>query len=468
MIHVKVRATLVAVLMACFLVISTGCFSEQSFPMRHGDYVRLSSHGDVADDPASTREWLRSAHQELHHLLPRRRPKALLTEDLLDAQGRPIDVLQHFHVNRDTLESLVGNCKGLEHSAQLTGPDFNPNRPPTTLPGCEDVWIPVGDDLSLHGLLCYARDEHGEFRDADCIVLLPGLLGHNGSRRTRDLTAALVGAGLHVLAIELRSHGQTGVKYPDVYYNFCTIETRDLMIVSEWLQSRPHIRRTGLIGYCWGANQALLAAWFDGRSESHPSLTPGMASALGPVSAARHYEAGIMAFSPVLRFEEIIDALDTERSIFVNPVLTNLQATVQSRVVEKSHDKFPGFDPRACAGSLRKLIDYEIQRSEIYYPGCVEDTFRMNRFLPYKDKPDGEKLASARVPVLIVQAANDPLACAQDVAVLIAKTPNPHVAAIVLPGGGHVGFAAYARAYYFSLILNFFQRHPDPDGPTLH
>lgn len=458
MTHLKLRATLVAVLTAGVSAVSTGCFSERSFPMRRGDYVRLSHHDASKGSPTSTREWLRGAHQELHHLLPRGRPRALLTDDLLDAHGRPVDVLDHFDVQRDTLESLWGNWQGLEDSAQLTGPDFSPHDPPTKSPGCEDVWIPVSPRLSLHGLLCYARDERGECLDADCIVLLPGLLGHNGSLRTRDLTAALLGAGLHVLAIELRSHGQTAVKYPDVYYNFCTVETSDLMIVAEWLQNRSHIRRTGLVGYCLGANQALLAAWYDGRSESHPSLTPGMASFLGPVSAARHYEAGVIAFSPVLRFEEIIDAMDTERSIIVNPVLTNLQATVQSRVVQKAHDKYPGFDRRAYIGSLRKLVDYEIDRSEVSYPAAVEDTFRFNRFLPYKGKPDGEKLASARVPVLIVQAANDPLACAQDVADLIAKTPNPNVAAVVLPGGGHVGFAAYARAYYFSLILNFFNR----------
>jgi predicted alpha/beta-fold hydrolase len=455
MTHLEHRISYIAVIAGSFLAVLSGCFSEQSFPMRTRDYVRLAHN---CDRSASTREWLRGANQELQHLLPSSRARPLLTEDLVDAEGRPTDVLKHFRINRATLETLVGNCEGLEHSAQLTGPDFDPKKPPTTFPDCEDVWIPVSDKVSLHGLMCYARDERGDCVDADCIVLLPGMLGHNGSRRTRDLTAALRRAGLHVLAVELRGHGQTDLKYPDVYYTWGTVDTSDLMIVAEWLQERPHVRRTGLIGYCWGANQALSAAWFDGRSESHPSITPKMAQFLRPVSAARHYEAGVIAFSPVLRFEEIIDAMDTERYILGRPVLTNLQATVESRVVLKAHDKYPGFDRRAYIGSLRKLIDYEFDRSEVNYPGSPEDAFRLLRLLPYKGKPDGEKLASARVPVLIVQAANDPLACAQDVADLIANTPNHQVAALVIPGGGHVGFAAYARAYYFSLILNFFSR----------
>jgi len=66
------------------------------------------------------------------------------------------------------------------------------------------------------------------------------------------------------------------------------------------------------------------------------------------------------------------------------------------------------------------------------------------------------------VPVLIVHAANDPLAPAQEVADLFSRVKNPNVAAIILPSGGHVGFAAYNRAYYFSLIMNFFDPKTGP------
>jgi hypothetical protein len=282
-------------LLICGLSLCSGCFSEQSYPARNGDIIRQSTV-DAAPPEKLTRAWLCHAHHELKRLLPRGDPPALLTEDLLDANGHPIDVLQHFHVNRNTLETLRGNCQGLEHSAQLTGPDFDPDKPPTKWPGCEDVWIPVSDRVSLHGLLCYARDARGECLDSDCIVLLPGLLGNNSALRTRDLTAALRNAGLHVLAIELRGHGQTDVKYPDIYYTFGTLESSDLMTVAEWLQSQPHIRRTGLVGFCWGANEALLAAWYDGHSESLPSITPRMASFLRPVSGSRHYEAASWRF----------------------------------------------------------------------------------------------------------------------------------------------------------------------------
>jgi len=86
----------------------------------------------------------------------------------------------------------------------------------------------------------------------------------------------------------------------------------------------------------------------------------------------------------------------------------------------------------------------------------VQDGYDYLRLMPYKDLPAGHKLEYARIPTLIVHAVNDPMANAQDIPDFIASVENPEVAALMLPGGGHLGFAPYAREYYFSLILNFF------------
>ena len=70
--------------------------------------------------------------------------------------------------------------------------------------------------------------------------------------------------------------------------------------------------------------------------------------------------------------------------------------------------------------------------------------------------PAYDKLESVRVPIVLVDAINDPFLDVQELADLTAATDNPQVACLMLPGGGHTGFAAYNRAYYFSLIINFF------------
>jgi dienelactone hydrolase len=118
--------------------------------------------------------------------------------------------------------------------------------------------------------LGFARVD-GEIREADCIVILPGLFGDNGVLRTRDLALAFRDQGFHVLALELRACGQTERRYPNAFTCWGVRESADLLDVAEWLEDKPHVRRTGLVGFCWGANIALLTAWADSRSLDDPA-----------------------------------------------------------------------------------------------------------------------------------------------------------------------------------------------------
>jgi pimeloyl-ACP methyl ester carboxylesterase len=169
---------------------------------------------------------------------------------------------------------------------------------------------------------------------------------------------------------------------------------------------------------------------------------------LPPPNGRLHYQAGIMAFSPLPRFEELRSQLDRPRSALFDPVLHAFQNIIRDRMIAKGHEP--------VSGSLRQLIAAEIAGSDPTIAVPVPDGLRYLRLLPHGAEPDGGKLERARVPTLVVQSANDPLIPACDIADLISQTENPNVAGIILPGGGHVGLVAYAREYYFSLILNFF------------
>jgi pimeloyl-ACP methyl ester carboxylesterase len=214
------------------------------------------------------------------------------------------------------------------------------------------------------------------------------------------------------------------------------------------------VRRTGLVGFCWGANEALIAAWEDCRDDEHLSITARLRPLLRPRTGKRHYEAGVIAFSPTLRFEEIVESMATPQSTLEHPVLASLQSTILARMLRK---RFPN-----PSGSLRHFIFSEYAGTELGYPNSVDDAMQYLRLLPFRGMSDGNKMEKVRIPTLIVQAANDPLAGAQDVADLIAESPNPNVAAIILPGGGHVGFAPYASKYFYSLIMNFFDPKVGP------
>ena len=77
-------------------------------------------------------------------------------------------------------------------------------------------------------------------------------------------------------------------------------------------------------------------------------------------------------------------------------------------------------------------------------------------------------MENIRVPVLILNSANDPLACAQDVANLFCRQHNPNIGVILLKEGGHIGFAAYDADYYYTLMTNFFDPATAPviSGPS--
>jgi predicted alpha/beta-fold hydrolase len=442
--------TLRLIFLLVTLQLTAGCLSERSYPFRKGDFITSPDQVD-RQGPQDTRSWLRRTHRTLRQANPRRSPPALITEELRKPDGSPVDVMAHFDVNPRTLQTLLFNYFGLTQTAQLVGQGYAAG-PEQVWPGFEEVWIPVAPNVSLAGWMAYAR-KNGHVIDANCIVLIPGLLGCNQVRRTRDLGDALVAAGHHVLALELRGHGQTDVKYPDVYYTYGVMETADLLKVSEWLDDRPHVRASGLIGFCWGANDALLAAWFDGRSTDDASISSDLRKVLGPRSPRRHFTAGIMAFSGAWRSEDICDELEKPCARLNEPVSNAVQELVMGRAAQK---KLPHQQ-----GSLRSLIVDEFSRSELNSLD-VADAYLFVRFLPYRDQPAPDKLSCIRVPTLIISAANDPMTGGQPVADLICRTDNPNVAAIVTAGGGHNGFAAWSRRYYFSLILNFFDMQTGP------
>ena len=410
--------------------------------MRAAD-LRVIPAAHVERQSLTTRLWLQRAHASLSKLLPDGGRRTMLTEDLSIRAGVPADVLGHFGFNPARLRSIFSNPLGLLHSLQALKDD-----------PAEDAWsdfadvqIPVGGGVSLSARLGVAASA-GRPALADCIVIVSGLLGDNSLIRTRDLCRALQKSGFHTLAIELRGYGKTLARNPEVSSTFGMLESMDLIAIADWVQNRPFVRETGLIGFCWGANEALLTAWENGRARDDPDVAPELQRRLGHSSPATRYRAGVIAFSPVLRFEEIVAQLDHRVSPLRDPVLARLGDGIRELMTKRHHSK--------PTRSLRSLFERDAERSELYYPGFIEDGLRYLRFLPYQDKPVSDKLEATRVPVLIVHAASDPLGSAQDVADLLCRISNEQVAALILPGGGHNGFAVYNRSYFYSLILNFF------------
>lgn len=449
------------VLGAALALASTGCFAERSFPAgptarvarseRQPALVRDSA--PAAGEPTPTpREWAAHTHAALACRLPPSDPPALLTSDLVRGENEPTDVFAHFGRDPRVLRSIFHNLVGLQHTAQATSSMLAIDKAPPDWPGFTDIWVPIAAEVELSARFGLATRD-GVPIDADCIVMLPGLLGDNGGQRTVDIAQFLRSAGYHVLALEMRGHGQTERRFPDVRYTFGIQETDDLMRVSDWLVEQPYVRRTGLLGYCWGATIALLAAWYDGVEADDPLIAAAL-GARGVARDRRRFEAGILACSPVLRYESIIQELHEPHSKFSDPVMAAVGETVRARMTRKGCD--------APNGDLLRLINCELSNSALGFDGDAPTGRDFLRLLPASGLAERSKLTRVRTPVLIVHAANDPLCSAQDVADLLSQTSNPNVAALVLAGGGHCGFAPYARDYFYALLHDFFDPGAGP------
>jgi len=436
---------LIAIFLCGVLAFGSGCyFSEKSFPIDIRRTVRADTTGNL---PA--RQWLVQVHKQIKGLLPHHPKPVLLTDELSDSSGRPIDLVARYSIKPDKLESIFVNWMGLSYSAQVTGADAG-NTPAPPWPGFIDVWVPINPDFKLAGRLGMARGADGKVLSADCIVLLPGLCGGNNVIRQRDLAMSLKSSGMHVLSVETRGQGQTAVRYPDVACTWGLMESYDLLMVSDWLESKENVRRTGMIGFSWGGVHAMLTAWSNGRADTHPSVAPELARLVPKLPPKLRYRAGILVFSPVLDVDVLADKLSTPQSFLVRPFRAGLQKTV------RNWKRLRGF-PNPT-GALADVV----RSKRLQHDGARQQHRGFIRLLPYKDKPAYPKLPAVGSPMLIVHAANDPIAPVQTVADLYAGVKNPNVAAIVLPTGGHIGFASFAKDWYYSMILSFF----DPDkGP---
>jgi predicted alpha/beta-fold hydrolase len=437
------------------MALTAGCFQEKSFPLRM-DQVEILGPGGAGSMSrnASTRSWLVETHDRLEHFLPREKHGALLTDDLTDAKGQALDVFAHFEEKPESLGKVIPNLRAYLNTAQSVSSGDSIDNPPAPWDHFAKIWVPVAPDVEVSAFLGLAR-EGDRVKQADCIVVLAGMLGDNETLRTRDLSVGLRSAGFHVLALEMRGQGQTEAVYPEVPHCYGVLETVDLLKLSEWLTDLPHVRRTGLIGFSWGANMAVLVSWLDGCGMVHPNIKPPIKRHLEAVRDRSHYSAGIMACSPVLDWETLMDQLDEPISFTQDPTRSFVQNTVRNRAKRKGYS--------GIGGNLRLLIDQEFNHSVFTDDFPTPDRYEFLRLRPYRDFLAGDKLEHARVPTLIVHGADDPLASAQNIADLIATTKNPNVAAVILPGGGHVGFAPYSSRYFYSLMVNFFRRESAPD-----
>lgn len=434
-----------------------GCLLETSFPVETAALRLLESPEAVGvSGPPTVRNWAPAAHTALADLLPSADRGAVTGRELCPP---PESVYERFGLRAECLASPFANFGGILHTAQVAKGDTTGERDagaePRPWPGFESVWVPGEGRTRLYGRLGLQRDAEGRPVRADAVVIAVGFLGNLHGYRYRDLSEALFAHGYHVLMLEMRGHGRTGALHPDIPMTFGILEALDLLSASAWVRERADVGRVGLIGFSWGATDALIAAWLDGDPTVRNSAD-AIRRRVPPPGARSAFDAGVVALSPIVDMPDITESFEAPAGMFADPIRNFIQKSLQA------------YQRRRGAATadhrVRSFIRFEAERSDLT-PGyrtvdrMLEAGFD---FLDVRSDAGLAKLARIRTPVLVVHGANDPLSPAHLIAELGLRVRNPDFSVLILPGSGHGGVPAVSSSYYYSLLLNFFSATAGP------
>jgi predicted alpha/beta-fold hydrolase len=442
-----IKFQILCVAFACAL--TAGCFGEKDCPAIESQLSRLPPQAP----PLLARQWTAATHHALRSLLPFGKQQSLTTDELL-TDGKTVDIFRTMRLNPEHLDSLFLNFEGIQQSAQVTSRE--PDDYCADWPEFESISIPVtGGDQVCARLAKPLKNDLGK----SFIVFTHGLFGSMSGLDVRNQLTALRNAGHHVLALELRGHGATHVRFPKQSITFGILEAPDLLAVARWLKSDRGANRVGLVSFSMTAFAALQAAWMDGGGLAEERFfNMPLFRGIPAADAAPAFNAGMLLISPPVNFLETGETFDTERNYFNGAVHTVFQTKVAARLTalgKKSSYKMWDFAAveleRAVFGPLYGKGDLLKKDANLYFDLRAGDWAEGRR-----------RLERVRAPLLILEAANDPLGTAQAVVDLVAPVKNPHCAAIILAQGGHMGFPAVSADYYYSLMLNFFDPQTGP------
>lgn len=448
--RLRFRFAAFSALLAAALPI-VGCLGEESFPMVEADLIRpvAADFFPSTDQRPTTREWAVAAHKRLHPLLPASAQPAMTTDEMAAPAGGVADVGARFGLNPAHLDSIFFNFKGILHTAQVLSGGFrNAGRTPTW-PGFTPVEIPMDDGLKM---CARWAPPTGTDLGGSWVVIAHGLFGSIDGADPLNHAEALRAFGHHVLAIEMRGHGDTNVLAPAYPIEFGVTESRDLLATSRWLRQTQQARRVGLVTFCSTSHHALITAWLDGRDPTHEDKSTPIFGSVAPPLAQPAFNAGILAVSPPVDLVATTDRQDVPHCLLCEPAKASLTAKTEQRMQECGYP---------ISHVLWKMVEHELCRSQWKaqypdYPALIKDVVRFVNFHADDWREGVRRMERVRSPLLILHAANDPLAPPQEVADLFGRVRNPNCAVIMLARGGHTGFPALSAPYYYSLMRAFF------------
>lgn len=435
-------------LLLLLLLALPGCLSEGNFPA-HFDRLVTVQHSDKV----STREWAARTHAAAEPLMPWGRRDALTTDELT------VNVWKRFGLDPERLDNILLNLRGIEQTAQTVSPmpgmvDGRLARPKWD--GFESVKVPVAEGVQLCGRLG-VPEKHNEI-PGSFIIFTHGLFGSLDGNDVTNQVQALRQMGHHVLAVEMRGHGETYCEYPKCAMTFGLSESGDLLAAARWLKSEHHATRVGLVAFSLIGFESLLTAWLDGKEAASDLPEAKIFAGLPRPQAEPTFNGGMFVVSAPVGLPQVARQFEPRYTLLQAPVKYTFQQKVKERITP---------NPEGKLYTMWDLAKYQLVLSDYrsLYPTFNDAQPVLLKFLDLSEnnwQVGATRMENVRTPLLVLNSANDPLASAQNVADLFSRQKNPNIGVILLKEGGHIGVTAFAADYYYSLMKNFFDPKTAP------
>ncbi|POM81671.1 Serine protease family S33 [Phytophthora palmivora] len=266
-----------------------------------------------------------------------------------------------------------------------------------------------GSDLEIEGVDPTRRT----------VLLLPGLTGGSPANYIRFAVAKLHEIGWQCVVLNARGCAKTPVKTAQLY---CTAYTEDLRFVLEQLDKKYAFGQEAFIGVGFSMGSNVLVKYLGEEGENTP-LT-GAVSVGNPFNMTKVSENLSNTHFNRLMYDKALNR--SMRSLFFE----------KSNAAEK-FEGYPGLDMEAVRTS-RTVREFDDTLTSVLFNYKNADHF-------YEDASSDKKLRSVKVPLLCINAEDDPISVRTALPSRSLVESCPNVILCVTNSGGHL-------AYYESSI----------------
>ncbi|ETL33068.1 hypothetical protein L916_14417 [Phytophthora nicotianae] len=270
----------------------------------------------------------------------------------------------------------------------------------------------------LPGNLPTSKDSNGWVEGVDptrrTVLLLPGLTGGSPANYIRFTVAKLHEIGWQCVVLNARGCANTPVKTAQLY---CTAYTEDLRFVLQELVKKYDFGREAFVGVGFSMGSNVLVKYLGEEGDQTP-LT-------GAVSVGNPFN--------LIKVSENLSGTWFNRFMYDKALNQSMKALFfeKSNAAER-FEGYPGLDMEAVRAS-RTVREFDDTLTSVLFKYKNADHF-------YEDASSDRKLRAVKVPLLCINAEDDPISVRTALPSRALIESSPNVILCTTKSGGHLAY----------------------------